>query len=87
MSFLVLYTHDTLGLLTSLKIGKLFRDFKTYVGGCCLKNLFQNIEIKTMVCSALVCPQIEYASAVWSPYTKEYIYINQIEKVNRLAAR
>ena len=34
---------------------------------------------------SLVRPQVEYASVVWSPYTKDNI--NKIEKVQRRAAR
>ena len=45
----------------------------------------KNKDIKTMAYNSLVSPQIEYASAVWSPYTKENI--NKIEKVQRRAAR
>ena len=45
----------------------------------------KNKEIKTMAYNSLVRPQLEYASAVWSPYTKENI--NKIEKVQRRAAR
>ena len=45
----------------------------------------KNKDIKTMAYNSLVRPQVEYASAVWSPYTKENI--NKIEKVQRRAAR
>ena len=38
-----------------------------------------------MAFNSLVRPQVEYTSAVWSPYTKENI--NKIEKVQRRAAR
>ena len=38
----------------------------------------KNKDIKTMAYNSLVRPQVEYASAVWSPYTKENI--NKIEK-------
>ena len=42
-------------------------------------------DIKTMAYNSLFRPQVEYASAVWSPYTIENI--NKIEKVQRRAAR
>ena len=45
----------------------------------------KNKDIKTMAYNSLVCPQVEYASTVWSPYTKEHI--NKIEKVQRRAAK
>ena len=45
----------------------------------------KNKDIKTMAYNSLVCPQVEYASVVWSPYTKDNI--NKIEKVQRRAAR
>ena len=45
----------------------------------------KNKDIKTMAYNSLVHPQVEYASAVWSPYTKENI--NKIERVQRRAAR
>ena len=45
----------------------------------------KNKDIKTMANNSLVRPQVEYASAVWSPYTKENI--NKIEKIQRRAAR
>ena len=45
----------------------------------------KNKDIKTMAYNSLVRPQYEYASAVWSLYTKENI--NKIEKVQRRAAR
>ena len=45
----------------------------------------KNKDIKTMSYNSLVRPQVEYASPVWSPYTKENI--NKIEKVQRRAAR
>ena len=45
----------------------------------------KNKDIKTMAYNSFVRPQVEYASAVWSPYTKENI--NKIEKVQRRAAR
>ena len=47
--------------------------------------LTKNEEIKTMAYSTLVSPQLEYASAVWGPFTKENIGI--ITKVQRRAAR
>ena len=31
----------------------------------------KNKDIRTMACNSLVRPQVEYASAIWSPYTKE----------------
>ena len=43
----------------------------------------KNKDIKTRAYNSLVRPQVEYASAVWSPYTKENI--NKIEKVQRAA--
>ena len=45
----------------------------------------KNKDIKTMAYNSLVRGQVEYASNVWSPYTKENI--NKIEKVQRRAAR
>ena len=45
----------------------------------------KNKDIKTMAYNSLVRPQVEYASAVWSPYTKANI--NEIEKEQRGAAR
>ena len=39
----------------------------------------KNRDIKTMAYNSLVRPQVENASAVWSPYTKENI--SKIEKV------
>ena len=47
--------------------------------------LTKNKDIKTMAYNSLVRPQLEYASAVWSPYTKENK--SKIEKVQRRAAR
>ena len=44
-----------------------------------------NKEIKTLTYNTLVKPQVEYASSVWSPYTKENI--NKIEMLQRRAAR
>ena len=38
-----------------------------------------------MACNTLVRSQVEYASSVWSPYTKENI--NKIDKVQRRATR
>ena len=37
------------------------------------KDVTKNKDIKTMAYNSLVSPQAEYASAVWSPYTKENI--------------
>ena len=45
----------------------------------------KNKDTKTMACNTLVRPQVEYASSVWSPYTKENI--NKIDKVQRRATR
>ena len=46
------------------------------------RNVFtKNKDIKTMAYNSLVRPQVEYASAVWSPYTKENI--NKIEKQSK----
>ena len=42
-------------------------------------------EIQTIAYNTLVRPQVEYASAVWSPYMKENI--NRIEMLQRRAAR
>ena len=47
--------------------------------------LTKNKDIKTMAYTSLVRPQLEYASAVWSLYTKENK--SKIEKVQRRAAR
>ena len=47
----------------------------------------KNKDIKTMAYNSLVRPQVEHASAVWSPYTKKKKKINKIEKVQRRAAR
>ena len=44
-----------------------------------------NKEMKTLAYNTLVKPQVEYASSVWSPYTKENI--NKIEMLQRRAAR
>ena len=44
----------------------------------------KNKEIKTLAYNSLVRPQVEYASSVWSPYTKENI--EKIEMVQRRAA-
>ena len=38
----------------------------------------KNKDMKTMAYNSLVHPQVEYTSAVWSPYTKENIH--KIEK-------
>ena len=45
----------------------------------------KNQEIRTTAYNTLVRPQVEYPSAVWSPYTKENI--NKIEMLQRRAAR
>ena len=45
----------------------------------------KNKDIKTMAYNYLVRPQVEYSSAVGSPYSKENI--QKIEKVQRRAAR
>ena len=37
-------------------------------------DVTKNKDIKTMAYNSLVCPQVEYASAIWSPYTKENIF-------------
>ena len=44
-----------------------------------------NKDIETMAYNSLVRPQVEYASAVWSPYTKENK--NEIEKIQRRAVK
>ena len=45
--------------------------------------LTKNKGIKTMAYNSLVSPQLEYASAIWSPYTKENK--SKIEKVQRMS--
>ena len=45
----------------------------------------KNKDIKTLAYNPLVREQVEYASVVWSPYTKDNI--NKIEKVQKRAAR
>ena len=45
----------------------------------------KNKDIRTLAYNSLVCPQVEYGSAVWSPYTKENK--DKIEMVQRRAAR
>ncbi|MCG7865188.1 MAG: hypothetical protein JAY74_02330 [Candidatus Thiodiazotropha taylori] len=45
----------------------------------------KNKEIRTLAYNSLVRPQVEYGSAVWSPYTKENK--DKIEMVQRRAAR
>ena len=40
---------------------------------------------KEVACKALVRPKLEYAAPIWSPYSK--LQINQVEKVQRTAAR
>ena len=47
--------------------------------------MYKNQEIRTIAYNTLDRPQVEYASAVWSPYTKENI--NKIEMLQRRAAR
>ena len=42
-------------------------------------------EVKRNAYTTLVRPSVEYASAVWDPYTKNQI--NQLEQVQRRAAR
>lgn len=50
------------------------------------RNLaFAPRETKAMAYKTLVRPQLEYASAVWNPYQQKYI--DQVEKVQRTAAR
>jgi hypothetical protein len=46
---------------------------------CCSK------EVKRNAYTTLVRPSVEYASAVWDPYTRNQI--NQLEQVQRRAAR
>ena len=43
----------------------------------------KNTAIRTAAYQTLVCPQVEYASTVWSPFTQTYI--NKIEMVQRRA--
>ena len=45
----------------------------------------KNKDIRTLAYNSLVCPQVEYGSAVWSPYTEENK--DKIEMVQRRAAR
>ena len=45
----------------------------------------KNKDIRTLAYNYLVRPQVEYGSAVWSPYTKENK--DKIEMVQRRAAR
>ena len=44
-----------------------------------------NVKVKEMAYKTLVRPQVEYASPVWSPHTKENI--DKIEMTQRRAAR
>ena len=44
-----------------------------------------NSKVKELAHKTLVCPQVEYASPVWSPHTKENI--KKIEMIQRRAAR
>ena len=44
-----------------------------------------NVKVKEMAYKTLVCPQVEYASPVWSPHTKDNI--DKIEMTQRRAAR
>ena len=50
-----------------------------------MKCTSKNKDIRTLAYNSLVRPQVEYRSAVWSPYTKENKY--KIELVQRRAAR